>query len=90
MRRHDPYVEFNRMMDTVIEKTINEENLTAEYRSKFVHAVSLYRRVAEYSPPLAIEIYLNMVDLSSEFTIAIVREVFKSLKAEKDVPHTAK
>jgi len=71
-------VRFNSRMDELVENVISGNLLTPEFRTEYIKAVGLYRRVAEYDTQLAGELFISTAMFSYRFAVGVIAEVFNS------------
>ena len=77
MSKHNPSTEFNNLMDESVQNVISQNLLTPKFRSEYVRAVGLFKKVAEYDVKLAMELYISMIMFSLEWTTGIVKDALK-------------
>ena len=75
MNQKTNLVRFNQEMDELVANLISNNLGTPEFRTEYVKATNLYKRVAEYDVELASELLPNTMMFAYTFAVGIVNKV---------------
>jgi hypothetical protein len=70
-------IRFNQWIDELVGNVISRNLGTAEFRAEYVKAANLYKRVAEFDPKLASDLWLSTMMVSYTFALGIARDLVK-------------
>lgn len=69
-------VRFGRWVGELVANVTARNLLTQEFRAEYVKAANPYKRVAEYDPDLASELFFSAMMLSYTFAVGVTKKIF--------------
>jgi hypothetical protein len=70
---------FNSGMDRLVENVVKQNLGTSEYRAEYVKMTGLLRRVADYDPELAADLFTSAMMLSYFFCLGVQEKIYRNL-----------
>ncbi|MDV3277114.1 MAG: hypothetical protein LYZ69_01435 [Nitrososphaerales archaeon] len=70
-------IAFDRRVDGLVSNVMKQDLLSPEFRTEYVKATSLFKRVAEFDPGLASELFFSAMMLSYTFAVGVTDKIFR-------------
>jgi hypothetical protein len=70
-------IRFDRRMDELVRHVVSQDIGTPEFRTEYVKAANLLKRVADYDPELASELLLTIWMCAYHFAIGVTPKIFR-------------